>query len=429
MMDSGGQKSLEGGLSDFGLVELLQAIEIDGRTGELHMDAEHHKGVIYFERGALTWCREYHNNALNLGAVLQELNMVKSAVIEEFFEQRKSDPLGDLIGQQLVDARVLTSEQLARALRTQLLWTVREMGLWKEGRYYFVRDVASPLRTTGTFAPARPETPTLDAAQVAMEIVRYEYEWNDLTQWLPQRMLTTLEMVQTPPDAHPLIFAPAVWRIISFVNVYHTPRQIAINRHIPEMDVARILAPLVREGLLYVPDTSDQALMMPLAAPGGDTVDLFALISRMLQDWQRRREMLDQLIALAVYINWTMGELQGVMTRQKIRPATDSLAKMLAREHCDRVKGYPLLVANNHIDIDHLRAGLGRLADDERRKGGARDFAIQAFETLSTALIAAFDAINRRIDMSIDRQQNYRYQNQATWESMLKEFRDSIRWS
>ena len=48
---------LSGLLKDFGLVEVLQVMELGGMTGALHLkQANGHMGIIYFNEGKLANC-------------------------------------------------------------------------------------------------------------------------------------------------------------------------------------------------------------------------------------------------------------------------------------------------------------------------------------------------------------------------------------
>ena len=67
---------------------------------------------------------------------------------------------------------------------------------------------------------------------------------------LPDGMRTHLMMAFEPPLGHPLQFHAAAWQVISRVNAQHTVRRIATSLRKPEIDVARMIGPLVHEGLL-----------------------------------------------------------------------------------------------------------------------------------------------------------------------------------
>lgn len=242
---------ISGQLSEFRLVELLQMFGLGSNTGALHLrQPSGHTGLLYFEGGALASCTELDTEALTLGHVLQQLDLASATQIDHAFQLQTHDPLGKRIGERLVDLNIISPEQLSHALKTQTLWTARELALWDDGTYEFHRDECLPA--------ADHSSQHIDNTQVVMEVLRYEHEWERLKPWLPNGMRTHLIMANDAPLDHPLSFHASAWRIISRVNSQRTVRRIATSLHTPEVDVARMLGPLVREGLL-----------VPLGAAGG----------------------------------------------------------------------------------------------------------------------------------------------------------------
>src|SRR6266566_4491604 len=70
---------LQGSLRDFGLVEILQMMELGGMTGALRLKQFSGRvGIIYFSEGKLASCSELDEGALTLGDVLQQLRMART---------------------------------------------------------------------------------------------------------------------------------------------------------------------------------------------------------------------------------------------------------------------------------------------------------------------------------------------------------------
>ena len=83
---------LQGSLRDFGLVEILQMMELGGMTGALRLKQPTGRiGIIYFSDGKLASCSELDAGALTLGDVLQQLGMATSPQIELAFSQQLQD--------------------------------------------------------------------------------------------------------------------------------------------------------------------------------------------------------------------------------------------------------------------------------------------------------------------------------------------------
>src|SRR6266516_4975657 len=94
---------LSGLLKDFGLVEVMQVMELGGMTGAIHLKQHTGRmGIIYFNEGKMANCSEFDPGALTLGDVLQQLGMTTYHHIEEAFSQQVQDLLGRRIGERLV---------------------------------------------------------------------------------------------------------------------------------------------------------------------------------------------------------------------------------------------------------------------------------------------------------------------------------------
>ncbi|HEV2236242.1 MAG TPA: DUF4388 domain-containing protein [Ktedonobacterales bacterium] len=405
---------LNGRLEEFSLVELLQAMGLSTNTGALHLhQADGRTGVIYFENGAIVSCTEIDTEALTLGGVLQQLKLATIEQLEQAFQQQTQDPLGKRIGERLIDLDILTQEQLNDALRTQALWTVRELGLWHHGSYEF---------HPGERLPSDASVLRIDYQRATMELVRYEHEWQGLSAFLPEGMRTHIQMAFEPPAGHPLLFHATAWRVITRVNSQRTVRRMATSLQLPELDVARMVGPLVREGLL-----------VPVGAAGGPGLpeeaarlsmqhfDLFTLLISMEQDWLKRKSPADQLIALAGFINQTMSTLEEACLATGLSLAPDTLLSLLDREHLLGIgPSYELKVRQNRVDLEDFSGFCHRTFEGTARNalGATKDFYDVTAAVLQRGLAAAFEAINARIASPVER-----VQNQEAWEALFITFR------
>ncbi|HEX8036984.1 MAG TPA: DUF4388 domain-containing protein [Ktedonobacterales bacterium] len=405
-----------GRLEEFRLVELLQMMALGSNTGALHLYQEHpngdRTGLIYFDNGALVSCTELDTEALTLGHVLQQLNLASATQIDHAFKLQTQDPLGKRIGERLVDLKILTEDQLDQALKTQTLWTARELALWREGTYEFHSDER---------LPADAANQRIDSTRAVMEVLRYEHEWESLQPFLPDGMRTHIAMAFEPPIGHPLQFHAAAWRVISRVNSQLTVRRIATSLHQPEVDVARMIGPLIQEGLL-----------VPVGAAGGPGLpeeaarlsmqhfDLFTLLISMEQDWIKKKSPADQLIALASFINQTMRTLEEACQSSGLGLSPDTLASILSREGLLGIDNYRFHVEHNRLDVDNFAAFCRQVLDGTSRGalGSANLFYETCLDVLQRALAASFNAINARVASPIERAQN-----QEAWEALFLTFR------
>jgi len=406
-------KPLSGSLDEFDLVEILQMMGLGNMTGALHLHRpDGRTGIIYVHDGFLATCTELNTDALTLGHVLQQLGMATAEQLDAVYDLQTQNPLGKRIGELLVEYQVITPEQLQDALKTQLLWTVREMAQWQEGEYEFLPGQHLPTED----APLR-----IDVTRVVMEVLRYSQEWDELQHALPDGMRTRLEMVFNIPRDARLIFEPHTWRAISRINTCRTVRRIASAIHKPELEVARLLAPLVESSLLApVASTSQPGLPIPAQRLSMESFDLFSLLSQMEQEWLRRpHKPIDQIPALALFINWTMSSLAETCGHNGINLSPDTLASLLHREGLTHINGYSLKVQNNQIDLEDFTHYCRRCLDPRNNEdvAAAAKFFDEASNTLQQALRATFQAINARIASPLERMQN-----QEAWDALFLSF-------
>jgi hypothetical protein len=408
---------LQGSLRDFGLVEILQMMELGGMTGALRLKQPTGRiGIIYFSDGKLASCSELDAGALTLGDVLQQLGMATSPQIELAFSQQLQDAFGKRIGERLIGMGVINEKQLREALRTKALWTVREMALWKDGSYEFI---SSP--TASTILPYGENSLELEVMRVTMEMVHYSDEWEHLGQLLPQSMRTILQMAPAIPYAMSL--DTRTFELLVHVNLYRRVRRIASAMRRPEMNVARELSQLVQQRLLIplYQDMNAESNERDVRLPGPaeklrmESFELLNLISRMEQEWNRRHTPMDQLPALIEFINWTMDALAETCRARGADLDPNTLKSLLSRENLRYMGNYEFKVDQNHIDVDNFKSLCYEVLSTNMEQ--TQDFYDEAVIVLQRILRRIFDTINSRV-ASLDE----RLENQEVWEAMFEQF-------
>src|SRR5436309_8819976 len=408
---------LQGSLKDFGLVEVLQMMELGSMTGALRLKHSTGRiGIIYFSEGKMANCSELDAGALTLGDVLQQLAMASSQQIEQAFSQQLQDAFGKRIGERLVAMGAISEKQLREALRMKALWTARELALWQEGSYEFI---SSP--NAQSILPYGEASLELEIMRVTMEMVRYGDEWEQLHLFLPHTFLTTLQMAPAIPYA--LSFDTHTFELLVHVNLYRRVRRIASAMRCPEMDVARELAQLVQQRLL-IPlyqdfglrsNERDARLPDPAEKLRMESFELLNLISRMEQEWNRRHTPMDQLPALVEFVNWTMDALAETCRARGAELDPNTLRWMLYREELLYMGNYEFKVDQNHIDVDNFKSLCYEVLSMNMEQ--TQDFYDEAVIVLQRILRCIFDAINSRV-VSLDE----RLENQEVWEAMFEQF-------
>ena len=408
---------LSGSLREFGLVEVLQMMEMGGMTGALRLKhVTGRLGIIYFNEGKLANCSELDAGALTLGDVLQQLGMAHWQHIEQAFSQQMQAAFGKRIGERLVEMRVINERQLKEALRFKALWTARELALWQEGSYEFITSPSGQ-----TILPFGETSLELEVMRVTMEMVRYCDEWEQLRPYLPQSVRTILQLSPTIP--YPMNFDTRTYELLGNVNIHRRVRRIASAMMRPELDVARELAQLVQLRFLqYVfqeasPQAHERDVRLPEAAEKlrMESFELLNLLSRMEQEWTRRHTPLEQLPALAEFINWTMDALAETCRARGAELDPLTLGTLLYREKLSYMGNYEFRLEQNHIDVDNFKSLCYEVLSVNIQQ--TADFYDEASSVLQRILRAIFETINSRV-VSLEE----RLENQEVWEAMFTQF-------
>ncbi len=408
---------LHGSLKDFGLVEVLQIMELGSMTGAIRLKQSTGRiGIIYFNEGKMANCSELDTGALTLGDVLQQLGMTTSQQIEQAYSAQLQNAFGKRIGERLVAMGAITEQQLKEALRMKALWTVRELALWQEGTYEFI---SSP--NAQTILPYGEESLELEIMRVTMEMVRYSDEWEQLHQYLPQTIHTVLQIAPAIPYA--VSIDTRTFELLMYVNFYRSVRRIASAMLRPELDIARELAQLVQQRLLMhvfqevTPQSSGREVRLPEPAEAlrMENFELLNLISRMEQEWNRKRTPMEQLPALVEFVNWTMDALAETCRARGAELDPDTLKTLLRRENLRYMGNYKFKIENNHIDVDNFKALCYEVLSVNMQQ--TAEFYDEASIVLQKILRCIFDTINSRV-ASLDE----RLENQEVWEAMFTQF-------
>lgn len=417
-----GDTLLSGSLRDFGLVEVLQVMELGSMTGAIHLrQGSGRAGILYFNEGKLANCSEFDPGALTLGDVLQQLGMAAYQQIEQAFSQQLQDAFGKRIGERLMAMNVISEKQLREALRTKVLWTVRELALWQEGTYEFI---ASP--SVQKLLPYGEEPLDIEVMRITMEMVRYSDEWQEMQPLLPQGMRTMLQMNQAIPRS--MAFEMRTLELLMHANYYRRVRRIATALRRPELEVAREAAQLVQQRLL-IPyqdpmqrphtrrgrDEHEIRLPDPAERLRLENFALFDLIVRMEQEWDRRRTPMEQLPALVEFVNWTMDALAETYRANGVDLDPNTLRTLMYNEKLSNMGTYEFQVDQNHINVDNFTALCYNVLSGDMKK--AKDFYDEASTVLRRLLCAIFDSINARVANPRER-----LENQEVWEAMFDQF-------
>ncbi|UCH82658.1 MAG: DUF4388 domain-containing protein [Candidatus Latescibacterota bacterium] len=134
---------LEGNLSVFQPISVMQMLNLAGATGELVVTGDANSANIFFEQGNVTFAG-IANRPLKLGEYLVREGLVTESALNGVLKKhgRQKKRIGDL----LVEADLIQRSELEQAVETQIMDVIYEVVRWQSGRFSFEKNKVPPAR-------------------------------------------------------------------------------------------------------------------------------------------------------------------------------------------------------------------------------------------------------------------------------------------
>ena len=157
------EMAFTGDLSQFNLIDLLEFLRLNRRTGALRMASRHGVGEIMLVEGRLVAATT--TNTGRLGDILVDDGLLSVAELDSAMESQKLMAQATPLGRILLDANRVSPTELRRILSAQIQQTIAEVLKWGEGQFAFEAD------DTVRQAVAHPQL-ELDTSSIMLEVLR-----------------------------------------------------------------------------------------------------------------------------------------------------------------------------------------------------------------------------------------------------------------
>jgi hypothetical protein len=162
-----------------------------------------------------------------------------------------------------------------------------------------------------------------------------------------------------------------------------------------------------KERSVRLPDPAERLRM--------ESFELLNLLSRMEQEWHDRRTHVEQLSALAEFVNWTMKALSEACRTNGTELDPNTLEALLTRNNLRYMGNYRFIIHDNTIDVENFTALCREVLQGNIQK--VHSFFVEASIVLQHILSCIFDSINGRVASLYER-----LENQEVWEAMFTQF-------
>jgi hypothetical protein len=232
--------ALVGNIRDFGLSDFLYLVDRGYKTGRLHLTHEGDTAILYFEKGKLIYAT--HDQSEQAADLLVRLGKVNAEQVEQAKQVQNGKPLS----QALVDANILTKEELQQALQTHFEEAVvyRLFG-WSEGEFQFDHG-----QKPEPDAPVMPVPVPVE--HLIMEGVRRIDEWSRIKDRIPSTDMVVRFVEQPGEKAKGVKLAPEEWRVFARINGKDTLAAIAKKTKLSDFEVCRVVYGFATAGLVEV---------------------------------------------------------------------------------------------------------------------------------------------------------------------------------
>lgn len=269
---------LQGNLRDFSTTQLLNLMNLSGRTGTLtifegiptgekdamqneKMAPGEEKAKVVFKAGKLVHAL-LNGQASDLVAVLNKagkLSDQQAAIIRD----RGKGTTDKALAVRLIGANYVTKTDIVNSIQQYTLDVVYNLMSWREGPFRF--DDNTLPQSDIIMVP-------IDLENVIVEGARRTKNDEELMNNIPNLDMA-LKFPENPKEKFKGIhLSVEEWRVVSFVNPKNTMRQIAKANNMSEMEIRRVVYGLQQAGLVDI--------VAPLGADGKKVTPASAAASR-----------------------------------------------------------------------------------------------------------------------------------------------------
>jgi hypothetical protein len=247
--------ALEGTLQDFALVDILQLIGMQRKTGSLTLSRKDETITVLVQDGMVVWAAPPDEVFdANLGRILSARGLINRGKWEG------ARHIGARKGQRLIpfllERQWISPRDLDRVVQCQVLEALYRALRWRDGRYTFVAQEQVDLGR-GQISPVGTET-------ILLEAVRQMDEWPLIEKRIPsvdllvRRTSRTIYHEKVPSEG---------LAILELVDDKRTAREIAEQCDFGEFEAYKGIADLLGAGVLQLEQRAETSAATAAARP------------------------------------------------------------------------------------------------------------------------------------------------------------------
>lgn len=230
--------ALRGNLRDFTITQLLNLINLAGKTGTLVVDGATDQAHVAFQNGKLAFARIGREDN-RLATVLHRANKLTVNQYRAIVE-RAGNISDKELGLLLINAGYVTQEDILSNLQEYFAQTIRRLYTWVEGSFRFETELLPPEDRINV---------RLDLENLIIEGSRQLREWEQLQDEIPS---LDMALKFTDRPLKNVNLSVEEWRVVSYINPKNTMKQIANANKMNDLEIRRIVYALLQAGLVEI---------------------------------------------------------------------------------------------------------------------------------------------------------------------------------
>lgn len=233
--------ALQGNLSDFSIIQLLNLINLAKKTGALYIESSSKPAKLIFREGKLVYATA-GMDAVPLIKIMARSKLIANSMAASLSERYKT--LNDLeLGILLINCGYLTQDQILAGVAHFFKDVLRSLFTLTEGTFRFNADEAPP----STAIPMR-----MALEDIIIEGSRQAHENEDLKNEIPS-LDVALKFAERPGiNIRDINLNAEEWRVVSYVNPGNSIKKIAAAAKLDEFQIRRVVYNLLQAGLVVM---------------------------------------------------------------------------------------------------------------------------------------------------------------------------------
>ncbi len=231
--------AFRGNLRDFTVTQLLNVINLAGKTGTLVVEGPSETAKVAFRDGKLAYAQIGDEDS-RLASILYRANKLTAGQYRAI-QQRAAHLSDKELGLMLVNAGYATQDEILAYLQQYFTDVIRRLFTWVEGFFHFESEMPPPEDRIHV---------RMNLENLIIEGSRQLRELEQLQDEIPSLDMALKFTDRPGANLRNLNLSVEEWRVISYVNPRNTLRQIAAATHMNDLDIRRIVYGLLQAGLV-----------------------------------------------------------------------------------------------------------------------------------------------------------------------------------